>query len=114
MERYALTMVTDSPLRQLVDKLRKYDVAHNFREILTIVFPRRLIAHTREIFSEVFFTHKPDHLKPDHENPSTRITGKKNQKSGKKRGWREKTKTSQKRVEQAPRVAASSMFAPQR
>ena len=90
----ALTMVTDSPLRQLVDKLRKYDVAHNFREILT--------------------THKPDHLKPDHENPSTRITGKKNQKSGKKRGWREKTKTSQKRVEQAPRVAASSMFAPQR
>ena len=76
-------MVTDSPLRQLVDKLRKYDVAHNFREITTIVFPRRLIAHTREIFSEVFETHKPDHLKPDHENPSTRNTKKKIKKAEK-------------------------------
>jgi len=50
---------------------------------LTIVFPRRLIAHTREIFSEVFEEHKPDHLKPDHENPSTRITKKKIKKAEK-------------------------------
>jgi hypothetical protein len=65
----------------------------------------------REIWNNLTQT---ETLKPDHENPSTRILENKNQKSGKKRGWREKTKTSQKRVEQAPRVAASSMFAPQR
>ena len=70
--------------------------------------------HMADNFSrnlEQFDTNR--NLKPDHENPSTRIL-EKNQKSGKKRGWREKTKTSQKRVEQAPMVAASSMFAPHR
>ena len=80
---------------------------------------REIKCHMADNFSRNLeqFDTQTETLKPDHENPSTRIGAfyrKKKSKKRKKTWMREKTKTSQKRVEQAPRVAASSMFAPQR